>query len=207
MTSQDCIRCRRITNFEFVLAVEGGLDHFIQALRGLGVSRATMFELGMIFAPREGEWRGGGQAIPLPLCRRCSKATGQAVHSRAHDRVGVRHVAPTVPASDERPAIGHAAGFLGMTVGRLSVQFHQLVQLGATDRPGFTNKPSKGLLVLSRPTCASLTEILNSRGQPEAVFPMRSLPPYREISPDPGSETIALRISADGYGHEGAGER
>lgn len=69
---------------------------------------------------------------------------------------------------DDHPAIGHAAGFLGMTVGRVSVQCHQQVQLGATTVQDYEQALDRSVRALA--TYMNLvTEILISRGQPEAA--------------------------------------
>jgi hypothetical protein len=69
---------------------------------------------------------------------------------------------------DNHPAIGHAAGFLGTTVGRIAGEFGLLANLGAVSVGEYERALGESANAMMG-YMAIVSEILIARGQPEAV--------------------------------------
>lgn len=69
---------------------------------------------------------------------------------------------------DEHPAIGHAAAFVGLTLGRVATEFGQLVSIGAVTAARYESALRESALATAA-YMGIVSEILIARGQPEAA--------------------------------------
>jgi hypothetical protein len=69
---------------------------------------------------------------------------------------------------DENPAIGHAAAFVGSTLGRVATEFGQLVSIGAVTAERYESALRESALATAD-YMGIVSEVLIARGQPEAA--------------------------------------